>query len=442
VAVRLAGAGSVVALHANYGLRPEANAEEEHCATLARALGVELVVERPHRPARARNLQAWARDSRYGAAARLALRRDARVATGHTATDQAETVLYRLAASPGRRALLGMPARDGRLVRPLLRYTREDTAAYCRARGLTWRDDPSNDDADRFARAAVRHGLVPALRAIHPAAEANVLRTTELLRDEAEVLDALVDDALAGADSIEVARLAALPPALRRLVARRLAEAAATKSAPAGDLDDPAALAGGMRPASTFAPADGLRPASGFARADGLRQGSSFAPTAAARVDEVCALGPGGGALDLGGGLRAVVEQGRLRFAFGPPAEAPAAVALPVPGHVRFGEWEVRCEAAAPQAAAGVVDAAALGGAATVRAWRPGDRMAPLGLGGTRALQDLFTDRRVPRERRRSLPMVVAGGEIAWVPGVATGERFRITAATRAAVRLTAAPVA
>ena len=108
---------------------------------------------------------------------------------------------------------------------------------------------------------------------------------------------------------------------------------------------------------------------------------------------------------------------------------------------MRFGGWEVRCEAAAAEPAAGVVDLATLGGHPTVRAWRPGDRMAPLGLGGTRTLQDLFTDRRVPRERRRTLPLVEAGGEIAWVPGVATGERFRVTPRTRDAVRLSATPL-
>ena len=64
--------------------------------------------------------------------------------------------------------------------------------------------------------------------------------------------------------------------------------------------------------------------------------------------------------------------------------------------------------------------------------------MAPLGLGGTRTLGDLFTDRKVPRERRRSLPVVECGGEIAWVPGVATSERFRIGPATREAVHLSA----
>src|SRR5205807_1631376 len=100
-----------------------------YCAELCARLGVRLVVERAAAPRRG-NLHAWARDLRYGAAARLALARGARVATGHTASDQAETVLYRLAASPGRRALLGMRARDGRLVRPLLEVTRAQTAAY------------------------------------------------------------------------------------------------------------------------------------------------------------------------------------------------------------------------------------------------------------------------------------------------------------------------
>src|SRR5438874_866822 len=77
-------------------------------------------------------------------------------ASAHTATDQAETVLYRLATSPGRRALLGMDPRRGRLVRPLLRVRRADTHAYCLEHGLEWRDDASNDDP-RFARSRIRH---------------------------------------------------------------------------------------------------------------------------------------------------------------------------------------------------------------------------------------------------------------------------------------------
>jgi tRNA(Ile)-lysidine synthase len=206
VAVALLGPAAVSALHVNYGLRDDADVDERHCAALCELLGVELEVVRAAGDAQAPgNLQAWARDVRYAEAGRIARERDALIATGHTASDQVETILYRLAASPGRRALLGMVASEGRLIRPLLGVGREQTAAYCQARGLQWRDDESNED-ERFARARVRHGLVPALRAVHPAAEANVLRTASLLREETELLDGLVAAELAGRASIGGAR--------------------------------------------------------------------------------------------------------------------------------------------------------------------------------------------------------------------------------------------
>ncbi len=240
VAVALRDAGVVHALHVNYGLREAADADERHCALLCAELGVELsVVRAGQAPGKEQgNLQAWARELRYDAAERLARELDGEVelragsagtliATGHTASDQVETILYRLAASPGRRALLGMAAAEGRLVRPLLAITREQTATYCEARGLAWREDASNED-ERFARARVRKRLVPALREIHPAAESNVLRTARLLREETELLDELVERELQGGDgaSIELARLDRLPPALARLVVISLAEGA------------------------------------------------------------------------------------------------------------------------------------------------------------------------------------------------------------------------
>jgi tRNA(Ile)-lysidine synthase len=392
VARRLVGPGCASALHVNYGLRVEAEGDQTHCEELCAALGIELAVERVTAPRRG-NLHAWARDARYGAAARLALERRARVAVGHTATDQAETVLYRLAASPGRRALLGMPARDGRLVRPLLEVTREQTAAYCRDHGLAWREDAANDDA-LYARARVRNGLVPELRAVHPAAERNVVRTAARLRDEADVLDAAVDEVLGGRGALAGAELAALPVPLARLVLRRLAEDATGRPA----------------------------------------------PDAAERLAELVALTatPGSAELSLHGGLRAVSEYGTLRFAAGAEPAAPAAVRLGVPGEARFGAWAVRARPGPPTPRDGVLDAGALDDRLLVRPWRPGDRMAPLGLGGTRTLGDLFTDRKVPRGRRGSLPVVQSGDEIAWVPGVATSERFRIGASTRTAVHLSA----
>lgn len=259
----------VRALHVNYGLREGADGDEAHCAELCRRLEVELVVHRAHRPDDAAgNLQAWARDVRYGKAAEAG---PGLIAVAHTATDQAETILYRLASSPGRRALLGMEARSGRLVRPLLTTTREETAAWCRARGLAWCDDPTNE-TDAYARGRVRARLVPALEAVDARAQANVVRTAEVLREEAAVLDTVVETALAGRDRVALEHLRTLPPALARLVVRRLAEDAT----------------GGL------------------------------CPRAAARLDDIVSLGDAG-ALDVGDGARAIVEGGVLRFAPTPP---------------------------------------------------------------------------------------------------------------------------
>jgi tRNA(Ile)-lysidine synthase len=219
VAVGIAGADAVSALHVNYGLRDAADRDERHCREVCERLGVMLEVRRPLRPETG-NLQAWARDQRYGAAAQLALASGADVAAGHTSTDQVETILYRLASSPSRRALLGMRAREGRLVRPLLGFTRAQTAGYCAERGLAWREDESND---QFARGRIRSELVPALRTIHPAAEENVLALAEILRDESAVLEGLIDEVLEGRRSIAVARLRELPVALQRLVVQRRA---------------------------------------------------------------------------------------------------------------------------------------------------------------------------------------------------------------------------
>jgi tRNA(Ile)-lysidine synthase len=392
------GPGRLLAIHVNYGLRADAALDERHCIALCERLGVELDVVAARRPPDAGNLQAWARDVRYGAASAAALARGALVATGHTATDQVETVLYRLASSPGRRALLGMPARDGALVRPLLSLEREETAAYCRARGLEWRDDATND-SDQYARGRVRNNVVPALSSVHPAAHANVLSTAALLRDEAEVLDEVVSTALAGRDRIALTRLAALPPALARLVVVRLAERAA----------------------------------------------GQLVPGAGSHVEELLALAHDGSSeLQIGGGVRAVVEYGVLRMTAVDDAQPPDAVPLAVPGRARFGGWEVVCrldEHDAPLIGAGDVgtlDADAVGAALTVRSWRHGDRMQPLGLGGSKTLADLFCDRHLPRAERATVPIVAAGDTIAWVPGVATGERFRVTDATRSTIVLRA----
>lgn len=272
VAVRLCTGPAVTAVHVNYGLRDDADEDERFCTELCERLDTTLVVERPRRPEGPGNLQAWARDKRYAAAARVAMPMEATIVTGHTADDQVETILYRLASSPSRRALLGMRPRDGRLARPLLGTTRAETTAYCEERGLGWREDSSNA-GEGYARNRIRHGLLPELDRIHPAARANVLRTAQILRDEAEVLDGLVSAELdapggPGRGRIELARMGELKPALQRLVLQRLADRAVGRPVPG---------------AARFA-----------------EQVAGLSPTGVAR-------------LDLGGGVRAVVEDGVLR---------------------------------------------------------------------------------------------------------------------------------
>jgi tRNA(Ile)-lysidine synthase len=365
VAVRLDA--RVAALHVNYGLREGADEDERFARELCERLGVPLRVEHVSLP-EGGNLQEQARDARYALAERLA---EGDYAAAHTASDQAETVLYRLAVSPGSRALHGMAPRRGRLVRPLLAVTREDVRAYLRARGLEWREDPSNADR-RFARARVRHDLLAALREVGPAAERTIAQTAQQLREESEVLERTVDAALeelGGGPAVSLAALREQPPAVRRLVLRRLA----------GDRPVPDEVLTGLDERGTRS-------------------------------------------LDLGEGLRAVVEYGTLRFTTAGDPAPPAPVSLPVPGRASFGAWEVEAELSAPGDVS--VSAQALGQAATVRPWREGDRMRPLGLGGTKTLQDLFTDRKIPRALRHTLPVVEAGGQVAWVAGVALDERF------------------
>ena len=151
----------VAAVHVNHGLRGE---ESDHDAAFCRdALGAEVIEASPA------DTEAELRELRYALTAGLGLR-----ATGHTASDQAETVLYRLAASASTRGI--KPKREDGVVRPLLTVWRDETEAYCRANGLGFRTDSSNPET---LRGLIRGQIVPLLRQLHPAAEQNIARLAE-----------------------------------------------------------------------------------------------------------------------------------------------------------------------------------------------------------------------------------------------------------------------
>lgn len=397
------GPDRVTALHLNYGLRAESDHDQAAAARLCDRLGVELEVRRPGRPEG--NVQAWARGARYAEAERLRRRRRGDwVAVGHSRTDRAETFLHRLAASPGTRALLGMDARRGAVIRPLLGMTRADLRRIAEAAGLPFVDDRSNEDP-AFARARIRSSVMPVLDSISPAAERNIELTRAELAEDEDLLSALAEEAIGDASGIEASALGDLHPALRRRALRRLAESAVGRPVP-------------------------------------------VPPILAARVLRL-GLDPEGGRVDLGGGWFFLIESGRVTVGSpDPPAREPVGeVLLRIPGKVRSGGWELEATELMPPfeprgPAVATLDRDALLRAGpeglTVRRWEPGDRIQPLGMDGHRTLQDLFTDAGVPRSRRRRIPVLAAGGEIAWVPGVAVSGRFRIGPRTEAAVLVTA----
>jgi len=206
----------VAALHVEHGLRGEAGrADARWCAD--RGAEVEHVSV-----AGGANLEARARELRYAAARARAGGRP--IATGHTLTDQAETVLYRLASSSGPRAARAIRPRAAGVVRPLLCLTAAETREWCARRGLEPRLDETNADP-AHRRNLIRAEVLPALRSVHPGAERNLARSAELLGE----LDELLAELAAGhlTDPLELEALESLPRALRMIVLRQAAERAA-----------------------------------------------------------------------------------------------------------------------------------------------------------------------------------------------------------------------
>ncbi len=361
--------GRLGVLTIDHGLRAEAAGETAQVRVAAERLGCDVWCEQLHLTAGA-GLQERARDGRRAAAERVRTREGFDlIATGHTASDHAETVLFRLARGSGRDGLCGIAPREGRWVRPLLTVTRAETVEWCRTNGQTVVDDPSNVDP-RFARSQVRHGLVPQLQAIHPAAERNIIRAADLLRDEGEVLRAVVDDARVRCerdDGLDVLALSQEPVAVRRLLVRAL-----------------------------------------IRRAD-------CAPDAR-WVDQACALARDGGApRQLPGGLMAV-DSGVLVIEPSTETMAASTVPLAVPGTVEFCGQTITARRGPGVVPTDSCVALTLDGPLTVRSPRDGDRIRLAG-GGHARVGALLAQAGVPARYRARVPVVVHGDRVVWVAG-------------------------
>lgn len=383
----------IEAAHFDHRVRAGSAADAILAGEIAERLGVRCHMGAP--PITPRLRQASLRDARYQWLTALVRDRGAdRLAVGHHADDQAETVLFRLMRGTDLRGLAGVPARRGPIVRPLLPFRRKALSAYLEDLGLTWTVDPSNADR-RWTRARLRTEVIPELERLAPGT---------------------------------VERLIALGQSAGR--AHHLGERAAAW----------------ILRESSVGSIPGDRPE--FCRASLVRGGPEILALALRRVArargvaltaggtragvEFISRGRSGGRVDVGGGLEITREFGRISI--GAASEPPRSEVLLVDrdmgaGRVRIGEraLEVRWRPSAGGAPAPDRIAVAVSAGhypLMFRGWRAGDRIRLAG--GTRRLKKLFGDRRIPVSKRAELPVLADGlGNVLWIEGLATAETER-----------------
>ena len=404
-------------LHLNHLLRGDAaDGDAAFVDALCGALGVPCRVVRydvAHYAAEAGlNLEDAGRRVRYRFAdeeldARCAAagvdRTHGRIATAHTLDDRAETFVMRLAQGTGSSGLVSPPYRRGRVVRPLLDCSRADVVGYLTEIGQPWREDASNRDTTRL-RARVRADVVPLLRDLNARFDEALARTLAVLGDEDDLLDAMAEALVAEHSTVRDGELridgaaSALPRALLRRMLRRALFA-------------------------TFPEASRLE---------------------FEHVEAVCdGVGREDFSRDLPGGLRAFDEYGTLIISRDAGTVATLAPSLlTVPGTLDLGAAGcLTAEPAGPEGidpdpASALIDESAVREGLVVDSVRPGDRMRPLGMEGSRKLQDVLTDAKVPARQRPLVPIVRDGERIVWVAGVRMSEDYRVGPGTHRAIRL------
>jgi len=376
--------------HFDHRMRPDSGADAAWVRGFCRAWEIPVTIGSPRGELHG---QAAARAERYAFLEETAARVGADcIATAHQADDQAETVLFRIARGTGLRGLAGIPPRRGRIVRPLLPFTRAEIEEYALRWRVPYREDPTNRGVD-YARNYIRHEVLPRLERVAPGAAGSLRRLAAHAREEVELRDLLLDTIEPAVvideerDRIELARGALLSyhPRVRGLLLRRLLQ----------------------------------------------RLGSNPGRAGTRALVEFAQSGRSGSRIDIAGGIRVEREFDHLRLLRVRGGEDGQGVERPllIPGP-STGEGEVvldgdlrlsvrwilgRAEEAATAAAFDPTD---LRFPLEVRGWRPGDRIQlPY---GTKKLKKLFVEHRVGRAERNRIPILAeVGGRVLWVVGVA-----------------------
>jgi tRNA(Ile)-lysidine synthase len=397
--------------HFNHRLRDEAGADERFVREMARRWVLPLAVAsadvRSYAARKKLNLEEAGRELRYGFLRRAAAAAGAtKIATGHTMSDQAETVLMRLMRGTGLSGLAGIaPVVAGPpcpIVRPLLGLTGPELRAWLDAAGWPFLEDASNRDS-RFLRNRIRAELLPELaRRYEPRIVAHLARLAGIVREDDELLHGFVRELAdefilrrRGSVELDLRTLPLLLPALARRVAREFLRE----------------IAGGLRDISYD------------------------------DVESLLALGEGK-ELTIRRGLVLRRETGRVGLRKATRPARPFESAWDGRGELVLAEAELVLEGSIRPAGGcrrpvrnvdrsrADLDADKLCFPLTVRSRKPGDLYRPLGAPGRKKLKEILRAKGVPRAGRDRLPVILSRGEIVWVPGLPVGERYKITGAT------------
>ena len=399
---------TLVAVHFNYQLRgTESDGDESFVSALCRERQIPLLIRRPIlvKGKEQSSLQALARDARYAAMKSIAHEIGAdRIVVGHTANDQAETVLMWMLRGAGLTGLSGMPfIREALIVRPLLAVSRKEILEYLKTEGIRYRKDSSNESA-RYRRNRIRRELVPVMEQIAPATirllqrQANLLREDDLYLEHVvrELYSSLVSRDTEGVQRFDRHAFAAISGALQRRIVRLVLRKA-----------DPKERASSAR------------------SAEGVRKFVLTAAQGARLVLRHIELTREGDAVRIG--LRGPKLSGRV---ISSEAAEQHELPVPIPSTVYWSgtRQEIQVQVRAREAAESVLKVRAANCAVfdvdrvseplVVRSWQPGDRFYPCGMKGkSKKLQDLFTDMKVDRQERKLIPLLVAPEGILWVIG-------------------------
>lgn len=396
--------------HLDHRFRGEESAEDARFVVeVADKLGISVTAEAIDVPDLVRRTglseEECARRVRYEFLDRTAERVGAsKIALGHTADDQAETVLMRLIRGSGTHGLSGIPpVRSGRFIRPLIRIGRKEVEEFLAELGQTYRIDSTNLKPI-YTRNRIRLELIPLLARYNPNISSVLARTGEILAAEDELLSQIAEEELRrrliegdqGYVRFSIVGFDGLHIALRRRIVRRTIEMAKGNLL---DID--------LSHVSSV-----------------LRMISGEKPNAEADLP----------------GVRVERRYSELIATVHPREDKPRyEYRLDLPGEVEISEAGVRLIAEVrdekPELPVSeeiaVLDLERLSPPLIVRNRRPGDRFRPLGMKGSKKLKDFLIERKVPIEERDKVPILISNGEIVWVVGYRIDERFKVRNETR-----------